>query len=243
MADEKTGLDNDFKIIIIILAVIVISILLIILSCGVSGYLMYKPAMSSFYYSQGVSYKAKGWIYKSKSALNKAIKIDPDGEMGKKAALFLKIRLPKSDNIKQEAIQKNIYGYNLDVQKNYKEAIVQFEEAIEISPDFEWPYSNMARTYTTLKEYDKAIPLFEKAIDLNPDYVNAYLNLGYLYWKRGYEYQKSAEYDLALIDYENALDKYSKGLSLNPDDSGIQEDVMEIKENICYIKNKSLKRN
>lgn len=234
MVDNTQNTSNDSMLVYIIVGTIVTGILLIIVLCAALGLLTYKPILASYYYSQGVDYKAKGWIFKSKDYLKKAIELDPDGEYAKKARHFMKIRLPKSDNISPEAIQKNIIGYNFDQKGRFEEAISEFKEAIKISPEFEWPYNNLGRIYTKQKKYEEGITSFNKALELNPDYQNALINLGYLYWVSGYEFDQNQEYQSALEDYKKALDAYSKASELDPEDSRLLQDIRELKENIEY---------
>lgn len=50
-------------------------------------------------------------------------------------------------------------------------------EALELKPNWEYPYNNRGNAYLGLKQYERAIQDYDKAIQLNPNYVNA------IYWR------------------------------------------------------------
>lgn len=229
MTNEKAAKENDFKIFLIIIGFVILLMVLAACSCSTVGYFAMKPILAQKYYSQGVHFKHKGWIFKSKKALKSAISLDKEGSIGKKAAHFLKTKLPKSDNISPLAVQKNIEGFNYDKRKNYKAAIKCFEEAINISPEFEWPYNNLGRIYTNLKKYNKAEKLFKKALSINPDYYNGHINFGYMYWKRGNEFRKTKAYQYAYENYNKALEIYEKAHTINPSDHLLKQDIKKLK--------------
>ena len=71
------------------------------------------------------------------------------------------------------ANQKNEEGNKLAYAKNYNGAIKLFSEAIELKPDWSWPYNNRGIAYYYLKQYERALRDFNKALEINPNYTNA----------------------------------------------------------------------
>ncbi len=51
--------------------------------------------------------------------------------------------------------------------RQYKAAVVKFQKALELSPDFMKAYDNLGLSYEALAEYDNAINIYQKAVDLN----------------------------------------------------------------------------
>lgn len=87
--------------------------------------------------------------------------------------------------------------------KDYDKAIVDYNKAIEIKPNFDSAYNNRGFAYDEKGEYDKAIADYNKAIEINPKFDAAYNN-------RGSSYGKKGEYDKAFDDYNNAIGINSK---------------------------------
>ena len=88
--------------------------------------------------------------------------------------------------------------------ENYKSAIDDFDQAIELENDYIDAYYVRALCYGNLKKYDKAVNDFNKVIELNPEYKDAYINRGY------YVFEKTG-------DFQGAIDDYNKFLDLNID--------------------------
>lgn len=70
-------------------------------------------------------------------------------------------------------------------QKQYTQAISQFESAAEIDPQQYAVWGNLAQAYSGANQTDKAITAYEKAIALKPEEAGFHNNLGGLYVKAG----------------------------------------------------------
>ena len=81
-------------------------------------------------------------------------------------------------------------------------AIVDYDKAIELNPNYSLAYNNRGLAKSGLKDYEGAIVDYNKAIELNPNYAHAYNNRG------------NAKYDLK--DYEGAIVDDNKAIELNP---------------------------
>ena len=62
--------------------------------------------------------------------------------------------------------------------KNYDEAILCYEKAIKLKPDYAEAYYNLGIIYLELKEYENASTIFKKAIVLETTFSKGYINLG-----------------------------------------------------------------
>lgn len=89
--------------------------------------------------------------------------------------------------------------------ENYKSAIDDFDQAIELENDYVDAYYVRALCYGNLKKYDKAINDFNKVIALNPEYKDAYINRGY------YVLEKTGDFQGAIDDYNSFLDLNKEG--------------------------------
>ncbi len=62
--------------------------------------------------------------------------------------------------------------------KDYKKSVIYSKKAIELDPNFVFPYYNLGMALDKLGKYDKAIDAYKRAISLIPGYVDAHYNLG-----------------------------------------------------------------
>jgi len=85
------------------------------------------------------------------------------------------------------------------VKKDFDEAIVDYNKAIEINPNYTLAFYNKAQARVAKKEYKDAIADFDKVIFLDLRYPDAYVSRGNL--KRVF----SGDYDGAIADYTEAI--------------------------------------
>ena len=67
-------------------------------------------------------------------------------------------------------------GYDKVEQKDYREAIQDYNKAIELNPDYAKAYVNRGLAKANLQDYRGAIQDFTKAIELDPDLDKTYHN-------------------------------------------------------------------
>ena len=75
----------------------------------------------------------------------------------------------------------NLLGSVLATQKNKKEALEQFQNAISADPEFSYPHSNIGNIYFMDKNFSEAEKSYLEAIRINPDHADAYNNIAILY--------------------------------------------------------------
>ena len=93
----------------------------------------------------------------------------------------------------------NNRGYSYDDLKEYRKAIIDFNNALEIEPAYSIAYCNRGVSYVNLKEYEKAVADFNKAIDLDSE--NAYI-----YYNRGVSYTNLKKYEKAIADFNKVIE-------------------------------------
>jgi tetratricopeptide (TPR) repeat protein len=81
---------------------------------------------------------------------------------------------------------------------NYRQAIEDYDRAIEINPDFLDAHNNRGDAYIGLGNYRQAIEDYNRAIEIKPAYADAYSN-------RGLSYSKLGQYQLAIEDFNKLI--------------------------------------
>jgi tetratricopeptide (TPR) repeat protein len=86
---------------------------------------------------------------------------------------------------------------------DYGQAIVSYDAAIRLNPEFTFAYNNRGVAHYRNAAYDLAVRDYDEAIRLDPGYADAYHNRGLAQYYKG-------DYDQAIRDYDGAT-------RLNPD--------------------------
>ena len=81
--------------------------------------------------------------------------------------------------------------------QDYRGAIVDYNKAIELTPDYAGAYYNRGIAKKKLQDYRGAIADYTKAIELKPDYAAAYFNRGNVKYER-------KDLDGACLDWSKA---------------------------------------
>lgn len=97
---------------------------------------------------------------------------------------------------------KNLYAGLYFNQQNYDSAILLYQQAIEINPDYSPPYNQLGYSYRYLKDYDKSEEMFQDYIKLIPNDPNPYDSYAELLLEKG--------------EFEASIQNYEKALSINP---------------------------
>ncbi|OQB53031.1 MAG: TPR repeat-containing protein YrrB [Deltaproteobacteria bacterium ADurb.Bin151] len=88
---------------------------------------------------------------------------------------------------------------------NYRQAIEDFNKAIEIKVNYADAYSNRGAAYKGLGNYGQAIEDYNKAIAIKPDEAMAYSNRGNAYKGLG--------------NYQQAIEDYNRAIEMKPDEA------------------------
>lgn len=108
-------------------------------------------------------------------------------------------KIPASLRTKEQWLQEGITLSNIGL---FKEAIVVYNNAIELDPQNVHAYRSRGYAYERLKKYDKALEDYNQAIKLDPFHALTYNNRGFIY----HRYK----------DYRRAIEDYDKALSIDP---------------------------
>ena len=126
-------------------------------------------------------------------------------------------------------------GYKKYEQKDYREAIVAYTEAIKINPNYAAAYNNRGLARYDLGNKQGAIADYNQAIKFNPNYALAYNNRGV------------ARYDLG--NKQGAIDDYNQAIKINPNydlayyNRGIVRDDLGDKQGAIDDYNQAIKIN
>ncbi len=92
----------------------------------------------------------------------------------------------------------NNLGYALRQRGQVDEAIIQFQRALAIKPDFADAHNNLGIALFQERQVDEAIIQFQKALAISPDNAEAHNNLGNALRQKG-------QVDEAIIQFQKAL--------------------------------------
>ncbi len=104
-----------------------------------------------------------------------------------------------SDNF----IGHNNLGIALFKTGKVDEAMVHYQKALEINPDFAEAHNNLGNFLFQKGRVDEAMVHYQKALEINPDYAEAHYNLGNALLKTG--------------NADEAIAHLQKALEINPD--------------------------
>lgn len=96
-------------------------------------------------------------------------------------------------------------GLQLAREKQYEQAISEFEAAAEIDPEQYAVYANLGRAYAAVNQSEKAIEAYQRALELNPEEAGVYNNLGQVY--------------VNLRRFDEARQAFEKAAELSPADA------------------------
>ena len=128
--------------------------------------------------------------------------------------LLAQVTLPKplAEGEPPSAFTYFDWGSTKFEQERYQSAIIDFDEAIKLKPDFAEAYVTRGTAKSQLGTYKSAIVDFDEAIHLKPETVESDFHLAYIYSNRGLAKSNSGAYKSAIVDFDEAL-------RLNPDDA------------------------
>ena len=113
-------------------------------------------------------------------------------------------RMATTEKERKERNRMTAWDYNREGErcyslKQYKEAVENYTQAIQLQSNTALFYNNRGCAYGGLGEYDKAISDYNKAIELDSFNSTDYHN-------RGYTYNNLKEYEKAISDYGKAIE-------------------------------------
>ena len=100
-------------------------------------------------------------------------------------------------------IAYNNLGVALLEKGQADEAIAQYQEALEIKPDYADAHSNLGSVFLQKGQVDEAVSHYQKALEIEPNFAGAHSNLGSALLQKG--------------QVDEAIAHYQKALELRPD--------------------------
>ena len=88
------------------------------------------------------------------------------------------------------------------LEGKYEEAIVYYNKAIELDPNYTDAYNGREKAKNDLGKYEEAIKDYDKAIELNPNNSSAYNDRGFTKYYLG--------------QYEDSIKDFNKVIELTP---------------------------
>lgn len=159
------------------------------------------------YYDLALKYKTAGWTEQARDSLHLAIELDPDGESGRAAAVFLATKIPRHP-VPLVAEQLNVEGFNRMQRGDLQAAKELFQGLIKEYPDFEWPYGNLGSLLVQEGNLSEAKDVLKKALEINANYVNGWLHLA-----------RASALD---ADFDGARECLVRAANADPDDTAIE---------------------
>jgi tetratricopeptide (TPR) repeat protein len=167
----------------------------------------------------------------------------------------------------QTAYNYRLEGKQFEKNGDCENAIISYEKAIQINPDYDTVLMNIGMCYWSLQEFEKAEIYFKRALEKNSKYDKVYLNLGRLLvspesklenFNKGIVYARNdklkAEFYTLIGEvyfeqkrYRKALENYKNALSINPNDinllrlSGTLHSYLFEFEDANYLHEKALR--
>ena len=96
-------------------------------------------------------------------------------------------------------------------QKRMDEAIMHFQQSLEIKPDYAEAHYNLGTVLLQQGRIDEAIAHFQKAVEIKPDHASAHKNLGIAFFQQG--------------RMDEAIAHFKKSLEIRPDQVEIQNNL------------------
>lgn len=118
------------------------------------------------------------------------------------------IQVSKKEETKHTLNDAKIYldrGYVLQQKGKLDDAIVQYQTAIKIAPDYAEAHNNLATVLANLNRHDEAITILKNALRINPEFAQAHFNLGFYLFEKG--------------RYKEATEHLKKTLQIDPNQS------------------------
>lgn len=138
---------------------------------------------------------------------DRALKIKPDyyEALDKRGDLLRKLR--ESKQLDRRSKSKRLIEFTAHLYRGnelkdlgkYEEAILSYDRALEIDPDYHEAWVNRGNALVNLREYEKAIASYDRAIEINP-------NDFYVWNSRGYTLRMLEQYEEAIASFDRAIE-------------------------------------
>ena len=135
---------------------------------------------------------------------------EPDGPReetvypGRDTTVSIKIMIARRRNhAAVDSLDKGMGFYKKGFEENYKKAVVDFQKALDLDPDYSQAALYLARAYNALFDEANAEKYFRRAIAIDPDYLEAHASFGGMLLDNG-------NTDEAIRQFETVIDAGSQ---------------------------------
>jgi len=117
------------------------------------------------------------------------------------------LKLNQNDALAKSKLSIAYYirGVTFSSKGEYARAIADYNEAINLEPNYSHAFNKRAQAHSDNGDFDKAIEDFKKLIQLDPNYNMVESQLADVYCKRGRAYFDEKDFSRASDDFEKAL--------------------------------------
>ncbi|KAI4502027.1 hypothetical protein M0802_002709 [Mischocyttarus mexicanus] len=109
---------------------------------------------------------------------------------------------------KKEALNEKKLGNEAYKKKNFEEALLHYNKAVQLDPTEIVYLLNIAAVYFEQKEYDKCICQCEKAIDLGRENRADFKLIAKAFTRIGHAYKKMSNWKQAKVYYEKSMSEH-----------------------------------
>ncbi len=110
-------------------------------------------------------------------------------------------------------------GEQKSAAKDYKNAIAEFDKAIELNPEHVRAYYKRGRVKSNLDDYTGAIDDYTYVIKLNPEHVRSYSSRGAAKFRLGESKSDGRDAKKARHLYQEAIDDWTQAIKIDPDNA------------------------
>ena len=112
-------------------------------------------------------------------------------------------------------LARNNWGNALIRRGRVKEAMAQYQQALEVNADYSEAHNNLANALSSQGRLDEALAHYRRSLEIQPNYAEAYYNIGNLLAGRGQYDEAIAQFQraLAITDYAEAHNNLGNVLS------------------------------
>ncbi|MBD2775758.1 serine protease [Iningainema tapete] len=147
----------------------------------------------------GIHGRADTDTKETKTGFNLGIPINTFLRLFATTGLNVGVSAPNTqEGTKSRAANFYLQGGDKRKQKDYRGAIVDYNEAIRLNPQYTFAYNDRGISRIELGDYQRAIADFNSVLKINPNYALAYYN-------RGLTRNKLGDKQGAIADYTSAL--------------------------------------
>ena len=112
-------------------------------------------------------------------------------------------KVSSNSNLANNAEIYHQLGETFSEKKNWQEAVIAYQQAITINPNFSWSYHKLGEAFSQLQNWDEAAAAYLRATKVNPDFPWSYHKLGEAFSQ--------------LQNWDDAASAYRKFIEKKPD--------------------------